>query len=133
MTEITKLDIAFEDDRGIIMDIFTSEPKDHGALITFNKGVQRANHYHKESTQYTFLVSGRLLMRSADVSEKGVISNAYKESILEPYTLVKHNPFEAHAFKSNESSTILAFACGLRGGEDYEKDVYRLIKSMFDM
>ncbi len=133
MTEITKLDIAFEDDRGLIMDIFSSEPKDHGALITFNKDVQRANHYHKESTQYTFLVSGSLIMRSADVSKEGVISNSFKEVVLEPYTLVKHNPYEAHAFKSVESSTILAFACGLRGGKDYEKDVYRLIRSMFDM
>ena len=38
MSEIIKLDIAYEDSRGIILDIFESDPKDHGALITFNKG-----------------------------------------------------------------------------------------------
>tara|TARA_B100000212_G_C27349115_1_gene522779 strand:+ start:370 stop:771 length:402 start_codon:yes stop_codon:yes gene_type:complete len=133
MSEVKKLEIAFEDKRGIIMDIFSHAPKDHGALITFTKNAQRANHYHKESTQYTFLVEGSLLMRTSNVSKEGELSNIYDEIILEPYTLVKHNPFEAHAFKANCNSIILAFACGLRGGNDYEKDVYRIIQNMFDM
>ena len=55
MSDIIKLDIAYEDERGIILDIFESEPKEHGSLITFNKGSRRANHFHKESTQYLFL------------------------------------------------------------------------------
>ena len=132
MSEIIKLDIAFKDSRGIILDIFESAPKDHGALITFNNGARRANHYHKKTTQYTFLVSGTLLMRTAQVNKDGDFIENIKEDVIKPHMLITHRPYEAHAFEASENSTILAFACGLRGGKDYEKDVYRLIMNMFD-
>lgn len=132
MSEIIKLEIAYQDSRGLILDIFESEPKEHGALITFNKGAIRANHYHKKTTQYTFLVSGTLKMRTAKVDKKGAFLETIKEDIIKPHMLITHRPFEAHAFEASENATILAFACGLRGGKDYEKDVYRLIMSMFD-
>ena len=132
MSEITKLDISHQDDRGIILDIFESQPKEHGALITFNEGAKRANHYHKKSTQYLFLVSGTLLMRTAKVNEEGNFIESIKEDIIKPNMLITHRPFEAHAFVATENSVTLAFACGLRGGKDYEKDVYRLIMNMFE-
>ena len=132
MSEIIKLDIAYEDDRGIILDIFESEPKEHGALITLNKGAKRANHYHKLSTQYTFLISGKLKMRTAKVDKNGDFIETIKEDLIKPHMLITHKPYEAHAFEASENATILAFACGLRGGKDYEKDVYRLIMNMFD-
>ena len=71
MSNIKNLKIAVEDDRGIILDVFKSSPKDHCALITFKKDSQRANHYHKRSIQYTFVVSGDLLLRTAKVDEDG--------------------------------------------------------------
>ena len=132
MSEIKKLDIAYKDDRGTILDIFKSEPKEHGALITFNEGAKRGNHYHKKSTQYLFLVSGTLLMRTAKVNREGDFIEIIKEDIIKPNMLITHRPFEAHAFVAAENSVTLAFACGLRGGKDYEKDVYRLIMNMFD-
>ena len=132
MSDILKLDIAYEDERGIILDIFESEPKEHGSLITFNKGSRRANHYHKESTQYLFLISGNLIMRSGEVDDSGNFKDKIKQDIIKPHMLVTHKPYEAHAFEASENSTILAFACGLRGGKNYEKDVYRLIMNMFD-
>ena len=131
MSEIIKLDIDHEDDRGIILDIFESEPKEHGTLITFNRGSRRANHFHKESTQYLFLVSGTLIMRSGKVNDHGDFQDQIREDILKPHMLVTHRPYEAHAFEASENSTVFAFACGLRGGKNYEKDVYRLIMNMF--
>ena len=132
MSDIIKLDIAYEDERGIILDIFESEPKEHGSLITFNKGSRRANHFHKESTQFLFLISGNLIMRSGEVDDDGNFKDKIKQDIIKPHMLVTHKPYEAHAFEASENSTILAFACGLRGGKNYEKDVYRLIMNMFD-
>ena len=132
MSDIIKLDIAYEDERGIILDIFESEPKEHGSLITFNKGSRRANHFHKESTQYLFLISGNLIMRSGEVDDDGNFKDKIKQDIIKPHMLVTPKPYEAHAFEASENSTILAFACGLRGGKNYEKDVYRLIMNMFD-
>jgi len=40
--------------------------------------------------------------------------------------LISHKPFEAHAFKAITKSIMLAFADGLRGGKNYEKDTFRL-------
>ena len=54
-------------------------------------------------------------MRTSDVAKDGTLSEVYKEIVMEPYTLVKHDPYE-HAFRAESNSTILAFACGLRGG-----------------
>ena len=130
MSIIKKLDIAVEDERGIILDIFKSSPKDHCALITFKKNSQRANHFHKNSTQYTFIISGKLLLRTALVNENGDFISNIEENKIDKHTLITHSPYEAHSFLALKDSTILAFACGIRGGEDYEKDVFR-IKSMF--
>ena len=133
MSEISQLEIAYEDNRGIILDIFESDPKDHAALITFTKGSQRANHFHKKSIQSTFLISGTLIMRSAKVDETGQFLESVKEDIIQPHMLVTHKPYEAHAFEAASNAKILAFASGLRGGKNYEKDVYRLIQNMFEM
>lgn len=130
MSEIKKLNIAVEDDRGIILDIFKSSPKDHCALITFTKNSERANHYHKNSTQFTFIIQGELLLRTAKVNNDGKLIEEIKENSVGPNTLITHLPYEAHSFLALTDSTILAFACGIRGGQDYEKDVFR-IKSMF--
>ena len=130
MSDIKKLNIAVEDDRGIILDIFKSSPKDHCALITFKKNSERANHYHKNSTQYTFIIEGDLLLRTAKVNNNGELSGDIIENVVNPYTLITHLPYEAHSFLALSDATILAFACGIRGGQDYEKDVFR-IKSMF--
>ena len=130
MSKIQKLNIAVKDDRGIILDIFKSSPKDHCALITFMANSQRANHFHKNSTQYTFVVSGSLLLRTAKVDMDGNFISNIEENKIESYNLITHMPYEAHSFLALNDSTILAFACGIRGGQDYEKDVFR-IKSMF--
>ena len=48
----------FTDDRGKIYDIFVREPKDHCALVTFNKDSVRGNHFHKKSIQSAFILDG---------------------------------------------------------------------------
>ena len=132
MSSVKKLKTVFEDNRGIIVDIFQSAPKDHSSFITFEVGAIRANHFHKETIQYTFLISGKLLMRTAKVDNEGNLLSLVEQSTLSPMTLVTHNAFEAHTFKAVEKSTILAFACGIRGGTDYESDVFRLSKNLFE-
>ena len=124
---IIKLTPNFTDSRGYIQDIFTNNSKEHCTLITNNDGAIRANHYHKLSTQFTFIISGKIEMATVNVDKKGIYEiNNIKKCIIEEGFLVTHKPFEAHAFKSIGDSVILAFACGLRGGDQYENDVFRL-------
>ena len=120
------LKVNFKDKRGFILDIFINKPKDHCTLVSFNKKAIRGNHYHKKSTQYSFVISGKLNLYYCKVDKTGKFIGKPKKIILYKNDLVKHKPFHAHAFKAIEKSSLLAFADGKRGGKNYEKDTFRL-------
>ena len=126
MTIFQKKKINFSDRRGYIRDLFQNSPKDHCSIVTFNKGAVRGNHYHKKSTQYSYLLSGKLTLKYSKVDKNGNIKGKINKKIIGPNILITHRPYEAHAFIANKKSLMIAFADGLRGGKDYEKDTYRL-------
>ena len=74
-----KLKSNFKDKRGAIIDIFTNQPKDHCTLVTFNKSAVRGNHFHKKSTQYSYVISGKLKMFTAKVNKKGLLVGKVKK------------------------------------------------------
>ncbi|MFA5935784.1 MAG: cupin domain-containing protein [Patescibacteria group bacterium] len=115
------LSVNFEDDRGSIRDIFAHDPKDSCTVVVSKKGAVRGNHYHKLSTQYTYVVSGQLTMLSQNVGETTI-----EKHVLRPGDMMTHGPNEAHTLIADEDTVFLAFADGLRGGEEYEKDTFRL-------
>ena len=119
--KIIKKKVNFQDKRGTITDIFVNDPKPHVTLIFSKKGAVRGNHYHKKSVQYTFVVSGQMTMYSQKVGSKNI-----EKHVLRPNNLMIHKPMEAHAMVANKDTIFLAFAEGLRGGKDYEKDTFRL-------
>lgn len=124
------LKINYADNRGSIRDIFVASPKDHCSIITFTENAVRANHFHKESTQYTYLIDGEIMMATQLVNQQGELVGEVEQVVLSPGDLVTHPPYHAHAFRALKPSTILAFADGIRGGSDYENDVYRLKDSI---
>jgi mannose-6-phosphate isomerase-like protein (cupin superfamily) len=124
------LDINHADARGTIRDIFVSSPKDHCSIITFTPDAVRANHFHKHSTQYTYVIDGEILMATRLVDAQGEPASEIERVTLGPGDLVTHPPLHAHAFRAIKASTILAFADGVRGGDDYESDVFRLKTSL---
>jgi dTDP-4-dehydrorhamnose 3,5-epimerase-like enzyme len=113
--------INFEDTRGTITDIFVHEPMDHCTIIFTKKGGVRGNHYHKLSAQHDFLISGKFEVYAQKVGEEKIT-----KSIWQPYELVTWEPDEAHEFIALEDSLWIAFVNGVRGGEDFEKDTFRL-------
>ena len=121
-----KLKNNFKDKRGSIIDIFTNQPKDHCTIVTFNKSAVRGNHFHKKSTQYSFIISGKLKMITAKANKRGQITGKIKKDIVSQNTLIEHKPYFAHAFKALKKSNLLAFVNGKRGGKNYEKDTFRL-------
>ena len=130
MTKIKKKKLNFKDKRGSILDIFQDSPKEHCTIVTFNKNAVRGNHFHKKSTKYTYVISGQLTFAYVKINKKNEISGQIKKKIVGPGTLISHQPFHAHAFKSKNKSVILAFADGVRGGKNYEKDTFRLEKKL---
>jgi oxalate decarboxylase/phosphoglucose isomerase-like protein (cupin superfamily) len=114
---------SFTDDRGTITDIFHLIDMNSACLITNMPGAVRANHYHKQTTQYTYILSGSLDYYSKPVDSEepaNVITAGVGDFIIS-------EPNEIHAWRTGaEGCTLIAFAQGPRGGEDYENDTFRV-------
>jgi len=114
---------SFKDERGSIIDIFYGKNINHGCVISNTPGAIRGNHYHKETTQHTYVIAGNLTYYSQPVD---------KSAPVEVYTAntgdyIISEPNEVHAMKAGATGCIfMAFAEGPRGGEDYESDTYRV-------
>ena len=126
MAKIKLLKQSFEDKRGKIIDVFVNSPKEHCLIVTFTKGAVRGNHFHKKSTQFSFVLSGKLDFYFAKVDKKNGKLKKVKKRTVKKNTFITHEPYEAHAFKSKKRSVLVTFSCGIRGGSRYEKDTFRL-------
>lgn len=117
---IKKIKPAFEDDRGKITDILEHTPVDSVTIITCLKGAIRANHYHKESIQYSYVLSGQMLAYS-QMPEEEVESQVLVEG-----DMMESPPLERHALHAIEDSVLLIVTRGPRGGKNYEDDTFRV-------
>ncbi len=112
----------FRDKRGLIADVIYNNKINRVAYITTIRNGIRGNHYHKKTTQYTFVLDGRIRYYFKKKSEKKI-----SQVILKKGDLVKSKFNEIHAFKTlSKKSVMLALSQGLRGGKDYEKDTFRV-------
>ncbi|MFA6339061.1 MAG: hypothetical protein WCW87_03320 [Candidatus Paceibacterota bacterium] len=119
--DIKKTKINFEDDRGVIRDIFSHTEIDAGTFITCAKDSIRGNHYHEKTMQYDYILSGSFTVYSQ--KEKGA---TIEEAKVETGDFITH-PFPCrHAYKALEDSSMISFTFGPRQGEEYEKDTIRL-------
>ena len=113
--------VNFQDSRGTITDIFVQDPKEHCTIIVTYRGSVRGNHFHKLSRQHDFVVSG-----SFEVFSQRAGESAVERMIVGPSDLLTWDPNDAHEFVALEDSVMITFVDGVRGGENYEKDTYRL-------
>lgn len=118
----------FEDRRGIIQDLplqpllnmFGSTIIDGVTHIFTRAGAVRGNHIHKRTTQWTYILSGRMLVAGKHVAVDGVpVEFGAGTMLCEPAGI-------AHAWRALEDTTVLVFTRGPRTGEDYETDTERL-------
>jgi oxalate decarboxylase/phosphoglucose isomerase-like protein (cupin superfamily) len=124
--EITHPPVAFEDDRGRIIDVMEAIDFNYATVISSRKGVTRGNHYHEKTTQWVYVLRGRMMAHSR------MPDGELQRAILETGDLIKNPPFEQHALTALADSEFLVLTAGQRGGKDYEKDTYRLTKPMQD-
>ncbi len=118
---LKKLILANKDDRGSIVDL-VNEKVNHVGLIVTEKGATRANHYHKKSTQYNYVVSGKFQITWAPASKP----TQKKKIILKPGYLLTIPPMNIHQFKALEKTVLLDIISETRAAGGYEKDVYRV-------
>ena len=116
-----------EDDRGAIVDIFYDTEINHVNSIKSVKGALRGDHYHKQTTQYILMIKGSMeyWYKPFDSDEPA------KQVVIKTGDLITTPSFEVHALKILEDGTeFMAFSSGLRGGQDYEKDTFRVEPSL---
>lgn len=119
----TTITAATSDERGRISDILYNTPIEHAAIIESTQGgVIRGNHYHKETTQHIFVTKGSLRYWYQPVDK----SEPVKSVLVAEYQLVSTPPFEIHALEILEPNQFVVFSHGLRGGQDYESDTFRV-------
>jgi quercetin dioxygenase-like cupin family protein len=118
--KVERISPIFSDARGDIIDILRNTAVEYATIITSKRGAVRANHYHKETYQYVYMLEGRMRVVSQMPDE------SREEVILEKGDLIVNTPLEHHAFEAVDDCTMLVLTRGPRGGEDYEKDTYRL-------
>jgi len=117
---IKKITNDFEDNRGAIRDILVKEKIDFVTIIFNKKNSVRGNHYHKKTVQYLYVLEGSVLVASKFKGKK------IEKKILTEGDLLLNEPFEWHAIKSIEDSKLLILTRGLRGGNDYEADTFKI-------
>ena len=108
----------FKDKRGIITDLIVT-PDYSITHITFTVGAVRGNHFHKETTQKDFILKGELEYAQDD--ERGKVRQG---------ETLEHKPGVKHSYRAIRPSEMISICWGVRKGEDYEKDTYRLDKPM---
>lgn len=129
----------FEDERGVIQDLLG--PIDAVTEIVTKAGAVRGNHVHQQTTQWTYVISGRLLVASTHVwgqpgecPECGSVMAHACTGIRPTPALETFGPGEmaceepgiAHAWRALEDTQVLVFTRGPRSGADYESDTERL-------
>lgn len=125
--EITHPRVAFQDDRGRIVDVMEAIDCNYVTIISSRKGVTRGNHYHRNTTQWVYVLRGKMLAYSR------MPDAPVQRAVLETGDLIKNPPLEQHALTALEDSEFLVLIAGQRGGKDYEKDTYRLDRPLQDL
>jgi dTDP-4-dehydrorhamnose 3,5-epimerase-like enzyme len=114
---------ATSDERGRISDILYKTPIEHVAIIESDRGgLIRGNHYHKQTTQHIFVTKGSLRYWYQPVDKSAEVRSV----LVKEYDLVSTEPMEIHALEILEPNQFVVFSHGLRGGDDYEADTFRV-------
>ncbi|OGN79787.1 MAG: hypothetical protein A2X26_13255 [Chloroflexi bacterium GWC2_49_37] len=118
------LKAAHSDSRGVITDLLQSENVNAITAISFAKGAVRANHFHKKTYQWNYVVSGKIKIAAKFPNKPKKIITMKKGD------LILTVPNESHALQAIVPSELLVFTKGPRGGKDYESDTFRLTEPL---
>jgi len=109
------------DERGEIYDLVEGEIR-HIGIVTFAPGAVRGQHYHKRSTQYTYVLRGRLELRTRAIDGPSTVET----HVLGPGDLATVPAMTIHVFRALEPSSIMDATTLARGRSGYEEDTVRV-------
>ena len=110
---------SFFDERGSIIDLLG--PVDAVTEIVSKAGAVRGNHVHARTVQFTYIVSGRLLVAKQTTDGGSPLTLEHG-----PGDLIEEAAGIPHAWKALTDTVVLVFTRGPRSGDAYETDTQRL-------
>ena len=120
--EVRRVEPVFRDERGTIADILEGEVR-HTGIIWTKKGAFRGGHYHRKSIQYTYILKGRMEMKTKNLAKD---KSRVKTTMIEKGDLITIPPMFAHSFVALEETTFLDMTTESRADGGYENDTFRL-------
>jgi len=121
-----KKKINFQDKRGVIVDLIEKTSINAITYITQKKNSIRGNHYHKKTIQWTYILSGKVVLVTKKNNKKKI------KIIMKKGDLILTEKNEQHAIKALCNSEMLIFTKGPRGGKEYESDTYKSLKKLIN-
>ena len=118
--KIINIKPAHTDKRGVITDLLQDETINAVTIISFAKDAVRANHYHKKTYQWNYVLSGAIKIVTRLPNQEKVAT------VMKKGDFIVAVPNESHALMAIEPSELLVLTKGPRGGRDYETDTFRL-------
>jgi quercetin dioxygenase-like cupin family protein/SAM-dependent methyltransferase len=118
---VKKIDPAFMDERGVIVDFVNTNLK-HVGMITTEEKVVRGNHYHKKSNQYTYILSGSFEVLLAPSNQPANV----KKVVVRAGEMISIPSGVIHQFKAIERSVMIEMDTESREGSGYEDDLFRV-------
>jgi quercetin dioxygenase-like cupin family protein len=109
----------FEDERGVIEDLL--DEIDAVTWISTKQGAVRGNHIHHFTTQWVFIVSGCMRIKTPTTDDQYWTGS-----------LIEEKPGIPHAWQAVEDTQVLVFTRGPRSGENYESDTERLEEKLIE-
>ncbi len=95
-------------------------------LITSQKGSVRANHYHREDSHYSYILSGAMEYTEQPVDSIGNLQGKKESVVVKAGDMVYSAPMAAHAMRFLEDTVFLALATKSRSQKAYEEDTVRV-------
>lgn len=111
---------AHTDKRGVITDLLQDETINAVTIISFAKGAVRANHHHKKTYQWNYVLSGTIKIVTQLPNREKVAT------VMKKGDFIVTVPNESHALMAIEPSELLVLTKGPRAGKNYETDTFRL-------
>lgn len=124
--EIIELKPAHTDERGAITDLIAEEGINAVTVITFAKGAVRANHFHKHTVQWNYVMQGEVLLATQLPGGERVQRVLRKGD----FAVTREN--ESHALQGLTEAEVLILTRGPRAGSQYEDDTFRLAQPLIE-
>ena len=119
--DVYKVKPAFSDERGDIFDLVEANVG-HTGLITSVQGTVRANHYHLQSTQYTYVLTGELELRTKPINSNQEV----QVDRMTPGMMAIIPPNVIHTVIAKSDCSFIDCTTLTRTGDGYEADTVRV-------